>query len=335
MGPVSNLHGRRDLAGDASGRHAVVFRPARREEVHAALQLILGTSAGPPAEEQVVDFLRFTMYRGIDLNDLWIAEMGGQIAWAILPVVSPGRTMLLFSPTEVAQAVSECCARPLVERVLEHHRRDRAIDLAQVLLDPEDRSAIEVYRACQFETLAELIYLDRDVRRAHEKALPPGFAWESYTPASHLDFAKTVAATYEGSLDCPRLNGRRQIEDVLAGHKAAGEFDPSLWFLLRAPDGAAAGTLLLSRSTRTDALELVYLGLLKTYRGNGLGDVLVQHALTTAARIGCRRLSLAVDSQNTPALRLYHRHGLSRLCTRVALLRDLRDAKVTTDSVKH
>jgi ribosomal protein S18 acetylase RimI-like enzyme len=334
MGPVSNLHGRRDLAGDPSGRHPVVFRPAQREEVHAALQLILGTSAGPPAEEQVVDFLRFTMYRGIDLNDLWIAEMGGRIAWAILPVVSPGRTMLLFSPTEVADGVKDLCARPLIERVLEHHR-DRAVDLAQVLLDPDDRSAIDVYRTCGFESLAELIYLDRDVRRAHEKALPPGFGWETYSHANHGDFAQTVSATYEGSLDCPRLNGRRHIEDVLAGHKAAGEFDPALWFLLQAGDGSAAGALLLSRSTRTDALELVYLGLLKTQRGRGFGDVMMQHALATAARIGCRRLSLAVDSQNTPALRLYHRHGLSRLCTRVALLRDLRDVKVATDSVKH
>jgi ribosomal protein S18 acetylase RimI-like enzyme len=128
------------------------------------------------------------------------------------------------------------------------------------------------------------------------------------------------------------LNGRRNIEDVLAGHKAAGEFDPALWFLLLAPGGVPAGVLLLSRSTRTDALELVYLGLLKQHRGRGLGDVLMQHALASAVRIGSRRLSLAVDSQNTPALRLYHRHGLSRICTRLALLRDLRDRTPAADS---
>jgi ribosomal protein S18 acetylase RimI-like enzyme len=38
-------------------------------------------------------------------------------------------------------------------------------------------------------------------------------------------------------------------------------------------------------------------------------------------------LSLAVDSKNAPALKLYHRHGLSRICTRLALIRDLRDRK--------
>ena len=163
----------------------------------------------------------------------------------------------------------------------------------------------------------------------------PGFGWRIYSPATHAEFARTVTATYEGSLDCPRLNGRRHIEDVLAGHKAAGEFDPALWFLLLAPGDLPAGVLLLSRSTRTDALELVYLGLTKSFRGRGLGDTLVEHALATAARIGSRRLSLAVDSQNAPALRLYHRHGLARLCTRVAMLRDLRDMKVLHDSVKH
>src|SRR5262250_2469978 len=99
MGRLSNLHGRRALGGHTvPAGQPVIFRPARRGEIHAALQLILATSAGPAAEEQVVDFLRFTMYRGIDINDLWLAELdGGQIAWAILPVVSPGRTMLLFS----------------------------------------------------------------------------------------------------------------------------------------------------------------------------------------------------------------------------------------------
>src|SRR5207247_8947085 len=102
------------------------------------------------------------------------------------------------------------------------------------------------------------------------------------------------------------------------------EFDPALWFLL--PDGARqpAGVLLLNRSTRTDALELVYLGLIPGYRGRQLGDLLMRHAQATAAHVGARRLTLAVDSRNAPALALYHRHGMTRVCSRMALMRDLR-----------
>ena len=328
VGRLSNLPDGRDLAGHSLPRttaaaDGVTLRPAQRSEVHHCLQLILGSGGRWPAEEHVVDFLRFSVYRGIDLNDIWVAETAGRIVWAILPVVSPGRTMLLFSPTHVPAAMKDTLACPLVERVLEHYR-DRAVDLAQVLLDPAEREALRVFADCGFETLAELIYLDREVRRAGDDSLPTAYSWDTHSPATHGEFARTVAATYEGSLDCPRLNGRRDIEDVLAGHKSAGEFDPKLWFLLR--DGAAqpAGVLLLNRSTRTDALELVYLGLVPAYRGRGLGDALMRHAQATAAQVGSRRLSLAVDSRNAPALGLYHRHGMTRVCSRMALMRDLR-----------
>jgi mycothiol synthase len=205
-----------------------------------------------------------------------------------------------------------------------------------------------LYReVCQFEPLAELIYLERAVHRAPQEQPPLGFAWETYSSSNHDDFARAVTATYAGSLDCPRLNGRRDIEDVLAGHKAAGEFDPKLWFLLRKQGSSTrsrqgpstssgqnddrdslAGVLLMSRSTRTDAVELVYLGLQPAYRGRRLADAMMRHAFATVAAIGSRRLSLAVDSNNVPALRLYRRHGMTQVCSRLALLRDLRQPKV-------
>jgi GNAT superfamily N-acetyltransferase len=319
----------------SSSSAAFQVRPVQRAEVHAALQLILGSQGRPAAEEHVVDFLRYAVYRGLDLNDIWLATHNGRMVWAILPVISPGKTMLLFSPTHVPANFQDTCVCPLVERVVQHYQT-RAVDLAQVLLDPGDAGAVAMFKTCRFEPLAELIYLDRDVRRGADTALPGGFSWDGYSSATHGDFARAVSATYDGSLDCPRLNGRRNIDDVIEGHKAAGEFDPKLWFLLRdRSNGAAttsAGVLLLNRSTRTDSLELVYLGLARPYRGKQLGDAMMRHAINTASAIGSRRLSLAVDSNNAPALRLYQRHGMTRLCSRIALLRDLRDAK---SAVKH
>jgi ribosomal protein S18 acetylase RimI-like enzyme len=351
VGHLSNSHGGSDEGDAAGGRlggpddlatdgrrlaagSGVDIRPARRPEVHAALQLILGANGRPAAEEHVVDFLRYAVYRQLDLNDIWVSMRDGRIAWAILPVVSPGKTMLLFSPTHVPHEDQDTAVCPLVERVLEHYQ-NRAIDLAQVLLDPGDAGAVEMFKACRFEPLAELIYLDRDVRRSVDVATPAGFVFEPYSAAMHAAFARAVSATYQGSLDCPRLNGRRNIDDVLDGHKAAGEFDPKLWFLLRDDTaGAAAGVLLLNRSTRTDSLELVYLGLAPHYRGRRLGDLLMRQAIATAAAIGSRRLSLAVDSMNAPALRLYQRHGMTRLCSRIALLRDLRGSGVGSEALK-
>ena len=54
---------------------------------------------------------------------------------------------------------------------------------------------------------------------------------------------------------------------------------------------------------------------------------MMRHAIATADSVGSRRLSLAVDSNNIPALDLYHRHGMSRICSRLALIRDLRNQR--------
>jgi ribosomal protein S18 acetylase RimI-like enzyme len=268
------------------------------------------------------------VYRGIDLKDIWVAEQRGRILWAILPVVSPGRTMLLFAPTTVPSDILDTVICPLVEAVLEHFH-GRAIDLAQVLIDPADAKAIKLFEMCKFDRLAELIYLDREIRRAHDVELPRGFTWATYSPQTHEEFVSTIAKSYAASLDCPSLNGRRDVQDVVAGHKAAGEFDPRRWFVLR-ENAEPQGVLLLNRSPRTDAMELVYLGLIPQARARGLGDIMMKHALASAAASGSRRLTLAVDSKNYPALRLYHRHGLARLCSRIALLRDLRGSAIIT-----
>ena len=72
-------------------------------------------------------------------------------------------------------------------------------------------------------------------------------------------------------------------------------------------------------------MELVYFGLVPLARGKGLGELLMQHTLHTAVAANARQLTLAVDARNTRALSLYHRHGLRQVCSRIALMRDLRE----------
>jgi ribosomal protein S18 acetylase RimI-like enzyme len=132
-----------------------------------------------------------------------------------------------------------------------------------------------------------------------------------------------VLATYEKSLDCPALNGLRHIDDILAGHKGTGSFDPRIWFVLCEGEEPIA-VLLLNRVGASDLVELVYVGIVPRSRRKGLGDLLIRQALHAAAMIGCTRLSLAVDADNLPALKLYWRHGLQATGRKLALLRDLR-----------
>jgi mycothiol synthase len=298
-----------------------ILRPCDKNELHTAVQLVLSTPEGLPAEAQVVDFLRHAMRRRMDLSHLWVAEQRRRLVWAVLPVVSPGRTMLLFAPGLPINQTREAAARELLQQVC-LEQSGLGVDLAQVLLAPEDGASQARFEASEFITLGELMYLQGRVRRRPVEPVVPGARWLRYERQTHPVFVRAILSSYEQSLDCPALTGRRSIDDVIAGHKAAGQFHPEHWFVL-VLDDEPAGVVLLNCTPGTEAVELVYLGLSPRFRGRGLGDVLMQRAQHTAAAAGCRQIALAVDAQNRPALKLYYRHGLGWVCNRVAMLRDL------------
>jgi ribosomal protein S18 acetylase RimI-like enzyme len=313
----------------------VLILPVQRHQIEPALRLMLADENGLAGDEAVLDFLGFAVQRDIDVNQMWVAvedDERGRIDWAILPIVSPGRTMLLFTPTRLPPDSGgidvQHVARRLTNEVCEHWRA-RGVHLAQLLFDPRHDHIRDLYGACGFEALAELIYLHRTVRHAPDVApLPDGYTLQNYTAASHAAFAQAIVDSYEGSLDCPALNGRRDVQDVIAGHKATGAFDPSLWYLL-SEDEQPRGVLVLSPTHTGNSLELVYLGLTPAARGRQLGDALMRRALADVVRAGRAELTLAVDAVNAPALRLYYRHGLKRIGSRIALMRDLRPAPQT------
>jgi len=337
MPPLSNLFRAGDAGhgGDAFGAPSIVCRPVARGEIESALRLLLASENGSASDEQVLDFLSFAVERKIDVNSIWVsATSDGQILWMLLPVVSAGRTMLLFTPGRVPRDTPVAAIADLVESVCAHFAT-RGTALAQMLIDPNDVEVIEQYTRCGFAKLAELVYLHRAApKHVPQPPIPEGFRVETYSPSNHAHFATAIKQSYTASLDCPALNGLRDIEDVMAGHKCSGEFDPGMWYLMMQGDAPAA-VLLLGR-THNDSLELVYLGLSPDVRGEGIGDWLMQLALWRVAADRRGRLSLAVDSGNAPALALYYRHGMQQIGSRVAMLRDLRalTTNAAADKVK-
>lgn len=306
------------------------IRPAKRSEIDFALRLILGRPNHPASDDQILDFLSYALHRGIDTNTIEVIERDGRIAWAALPVISPGRTMLLLCPGGVPDATSADAAVDLVQHIVQSHV-GRGVQLVQVLFDPDAPALREVFQRAGFSHLAELVYLHRPLGRktATPLPLPDGMEWLTYSAAHHERFAATIARSYERSLDCPALNGLRSIGDVIAGHQAAGDFDPAWWFLLKDRD-QDLGVLLLSRTRHAVHAELVYLGLPPQARGRRLAPILLNHALVTATQSGCQMISLAVDSQNHPALRLYHGFGMKETTSRIAMIRVLSEPSAGT-----
>ena len=182
-----------------------------------------------------------------------------------------------------------------------------------------------VYLSAGFDQMSELIYLQGNPHGNEAEAeLPPNLQWIRYSEMSHDRFAATIHATYQESLDCPALNGRRSMEDIIDGHKASGVFNPQHWMLLCQEDQALGVLLLASSGRGLDVMELVYLGLAPEARGKRLGEILLRQAFAIVAAENHQRLSLAVDSRNVPALKLYYRHGMTRVTSKLAFMRDLR-----------
>jgi ribosomal protein S18 acetylase RimI-like enzyme len=317
MSALSNSFPRHDAAG-------IECRPVQRGEIEPAMRLILATESGLAGDEQVLDFLSFCLERKIDTNGTWIAIHDGRIVWSMLPSISPGKTMLIFTPLVQFTQTPQAAIGELADALCQHHAQ-RGVQLCQMLIDPAAGNILNLYRDAGFTELAELVYLQKAVRKSRTDLpmFPGSFSLKEYSPQTHGEFARAIQSSYQQSMDCPALNGMREIDDVITGHQATGEFDPRLWWVLSESDSPRA-VLLLSRVTNGSALELVYLGLTPEARGRGIGDLLMQQALASAARDGRENLSLAVDSRNQPALRLYFRHGLRRIGSRVALVRDMR-----------
>jgi ribosomal protein S18 acetylase RimI-like enzyme len=303
--------------------------------VRSALSLILAPSDRLAAEREVTDFLKLAAQRAIDLNHISVAQDGNRLLWALLSMPTLGRTLQLLSPNYIFDTAQIEPAGRLIDSVCEDYAR-RGNVLAQVLIDPSSTGVRALYARHGFIEMAELKYLQAAPRITKPMAeLPADYFLQTYSDASHGFFAEAIRASYRESLDCPALNGLRDMDDVIAGHRSAAgpagaaDFDPSLWRVLlhRPPDGGKPvphGVLLLCRIDPNDAMELVYIGLAPEARGRGLGSMLVRQALAEAAADNRRRLTLAVDSRNAPALALYFRHGFQKIGEKVALIRDMR-----------
>lgn len=280
--------------------------------------MILSSAAGPADDGQVITFAQSAKARGIDPTRMLVAAIGEHIVWCALPVVFPGRTAIYLSGN-VGEG-QQAAAREVISALLQRHT-EQGMRLAQVLLDPAESAARGFYEMCGFTYLAELVYLEAKAKDQEVKT-PEAFELVNYSVALHGEFVRAIQASYRDTLDCPGLNGVRTVEDVIAGHKAAGAFSEKFWFMAREA-GEPRGVLLLSPVPPSDAMELVYIGLAPEGRRRGLSDALMRLAFQTAARAGCHRLTTAVDSKNAPALRMYMRHGMHRIGSRVAMMRVL------------
>lgn len=294
-------------AAGPSGFGDLRCQRAAAQDQRLALAVLL-TGSDNPRDPAVQQFLNFARTQSLSLDELWLAQQGHEPVAAALIVPCAGKSAMAF--TSPAAGEKRLASASQVMRAACEAQDPRKVRLIQALIDPHQQRAAQSLTAAGFNDLAVLSYMQA-------KAQPQGKAMDMqaaglevyhWSQANRDYFARAILASYEDTLDCPGLVGKREIDDIIASHQAAGVFRPALWYALYQGDNPA-GVMLLNEVPASDAWELVYLGLSVPFRGQGLAHKLLGHALHAVADQGASSLILAVDERNTPAVRLYRDAG--------------------------
>src|SRR5262249_53363130 len=134
---------------------------------------------------------------------------------------------------------------------------------------------------------------------------PERLRYQRYSAATADEFRRTLLKTYEGTRDCPELNGARGVDEILEGHRTQGVFDPDRWWLAHDRDDSAAGLILLTEGAEAEAGDGAYVGVVAEARRRGYGREMLQRALGAAHAADAAQMTLSVDDRNPPAWDLY------------------------------
>jgi GNAT superfamily N-acetyltransferase len=280
--------------------------PISPEECAQGLRLVFGHLAAEECQAQVERTLELIAGGKVSPQGLFRAHRNEVLVGAVFTQIQPGRTALVWPPRTVAGQPSVTAAK-LLEDVC-HWLSRQGICVAEVLLPQNASSDESVLLAGGFGHLADLLYLV-SLEVDFPAKLPQGpLEFVPYCEADQQRLTTIVEATYEGTLDCPQLDGVRQIEDVLDGYRATGVFHPARWLIVRHGD-KDVGCLLLADHPEHGNWELVYMGVVASDRGRGWGMDIVRYAQWLTCRAARTRLVLAVDAANEPAIKVYSTVG--------------------------
>lgn len=270
------------------------------------------------ADRQVEWLLASARQQNLHLEPIAAAYAGSRLLTAVLLVESPGLTGLLyFPPTDFNAAQRAILSDELIPAVLAR-AAERKLVLVQGLVRPPDRSAGAILESTGFSYLTELVYM---IRRATwpvaRLASDRGVEWVTYGEGRRELFISALNESYVDTMDCCGLSGIRRTSDVLEGHRATGVHDPTGWLVARR-NHQAIGVVLTAQTPGRSSLEIVYMGVSRSWRGQGVGDMLLTRAVQRAQSLRLSDVTLAVDGVNIAARRLYERWGFVETARRRA-----------------
>jgi mycothiol synthase len=279
---------------------------ARPDEWPAALDMAYSRVAGERRRFQVIHALHLIDERAIDPAGILVARWQEKICGVQVCVPLGGASFLFWLPATLLESNPVSLENALIRAGLAWCRQLSG-KVAHAILPPADAGAGAALVRNGFMQVTQLLYLGHDLHNLAAEQAPP-VRFESFSPANESAFRDALARSYDGTFDCPELNGIRTVDEILAGYRAGGVFRPDLWWLVRADD-RSGGVVILTEVPEGPTWDLSYVGIVPEARRRGLARAATCRALCAARDAGAAELVLAVDSRNTPALGLYHALG--------------------------
>jgi len=283
---------------------------AKVGELDAALRLFVGLR--PPADrDSAIQRYRNLIASGdLDPAGLFVARgHSDRLLGAMLVSVMPGALGLAWPPVAPRRNRSET-EDALVAASCEW-LRSRGVKVCQAFGE-----GLDALERAGFRNLTNLLELRREL---HDD--PPPIRHLNFEPLSDANretFITLLRASFDGSFDCPEVNGTRTEAELLTTYE---DMPADLWHV--AKRGAEpVGIVLLNAADDSTSCELTYLGLAPNFRGAGLGSELVSFARSAARNSGRLTLVLSVDERNLPARRLYEAQGFQASGARPVFLAD-------------
>jgi mycothiol synthase len=276
--------------------------PVPPEDRSAALELAFAYLSGEERQRQIESISSVSSAGRHPWEGLLGAYRNGNLVGSIFSQIQPGKYAQVWLPRLVENETADTAVSLL--RAVVQWLDQGPVGMAQILL--EGATAEDEKILCQggFDYLTDLLYLvclEDDFPHA---VLPCTLEFEAYNSQNHDRLARIVDATYRETLDCPKLNHVRRLDDVLAGYRATGEFLPDRWLIVRY-ENRDVGCLLLADHPKYENMELVYMGVIPENRGQHWGADIARRAQWVARQAGRARLVLAVDASNRPAIDMY------------------------------
>jgi mycothiol synthase len=278
--------------------------PAHPDELPDAFRLLFHGLPAAERDERVAHALTLVQQGALDPAGVLVERGPSGVLGVLVCQPIAGAGALIWPPQSIGDSDQTAREDRLIQTAT-RWLRERGAKVAQALLPPSEMALAAPLERNDFRHITHLWYLRRDLGPL--ATLPDEASTLHYRPFDACEsglFGQTLQRTYQGTLDCPEVNGARTIDEVLAGHQAQGRFDPGRWWLALRAD-RPVGVMLLSELAESGDWEVAYMGLVPEARRQGLGRQLLLKTLHTAQAAGVRYVILSVDGRNHPAWQLY------------------------------